>query len=242
MRVDTQTTRLVVLVVAVVTAGVLTAGSSGQRGWDSVGAVVNIDVKLDRGRAAGTGIVISSTGLVITANHVIRGARTVRAVDVGNGKAYPATVLGSSITADIAVLRLRAASGLKTAPLAAGSILKREQRVTAFGNEGGLGGAPSVEPGRIIASTGPPAAYGLGFYKGTKGALVVAIAPHSTAAVAGLSAGDVITSFGGKEIRTPTDFKSALLRVSPKERVALAWVDEFGRTDGAKGRSHIRPA
>jgi S1-C subfamily serine protease len=79
-----------------------------------------------------------------------------------------------------------------------------------------------------------PSAYGFGFYKGTKGALVVGIAPHSPAAATGLSAGDVITSFAGKQIRSPTDFDSVLLSRAPKERVELAWVDEFGRTESAK--------
>ena len=45
----------------------------------------------------GTGIVVSRSGLVITNNHVIRGAPSVRAADVGNGKTYAATVLGYSV-------------------------------------------------------------------------------------------------------------------------------------------------
>jgi S1-C subfamily serine protease len=86
---------------------------------------------------------------------------------------------------------------------------------------------------RVGVYIGPPSAYGFGFYKDTKGALVIAIAAGSPAAAAGLSAGDVITTFAGKRIQTPTDFQTVLLSRAPKERVVLAWVDEFGQPDSA---------
>jgi S1-C subfamily serine protease len=84
--------------------------------------------------------------------------------------------------------------------------------------------------------TGPPSAYGFGFYRGTRGALVIAIVPGSPAAKAGLSAGDVITTFAGKLIRSPDDLQATLLSRAPKERVVLAWIDEFGHATHATVR------
>jgi S1-C subfamily serine protease len=84
--------------------------------------------------------------------------------------------------------------------------------------------------------TTPPSSYGFEYYAGTKGALVVAIAPGSPAMRAGLSAGDVITTFAGHRIESPDDFVTVLLTRAPKETVRLAWLDEFGQVTRAKIR------
>jgi S1-C subfamily serine protease len=84
--------------------------------------------------------------------------------------------------------------------------------------------------------TGRPSAYGFGYYTGTKGALVIAIAPGSPAARAGLSGGDVITTFAGKRVESTDDFLTIVLARAPKETVAVSWVDEFGHATGAKIR------
>jgi S1-C subfamily serine protease len=337
---DTEAVRTILcFLVAVVTAGLLAATVEADRsldeGWASIDSVVNVDVSLGRhGRVAGTGIVIDRSGLVVTNNHVIRGATSVRVTAIDGGKRYAATVLGYSVAADVAVLRLAGAAGLSTAPLAPARVLQWGQHVTAFGNAGGLGGRPASEPGRIIALhraitasgddgtherltdliessadlqpgesggplvdsrgrvigmntasaegfefndllggeayaipiarvlavasqvhagrasrtvhvgptagigayTGRPSAYGFGYYGGTRGALVVAIAPGSPAARAGLSAGDVITTLGGRRIESPDSFVAVLLSRAPSETVHLAWVDEFGHAGSAKVR------
>ena len=44
--------------------------------------------------AAGTGIVLTSNGKVLTNNHVIRGATSIKVTDVGNGRTYTAKVVG----------------------------------------------------------------------------------------------------------------------------------------------------
>ena len=69
------------------------------------------------GAGAGTGIVITSDGKVLTNNHVIDGATQITATDVGNGRTYQATVVGYDPSHDIAVLQLQNASGLATATL-----------------------------------------------------------------------------------------------------------------------------
>ena len=57
--------------------------------------------------AAGTGIVLTSNGTVLTNNHVVRGATSIKVTDVGNGRTYTAKVVGYDATKDVAVIQLR---------------------------------------------------------------------------------------------------------------------------------------
>ena len=104
-----------------------------------------------RAAGAGTGIVLTSDGLVVTNNHVIDGATSIKVTDVGNGETYTATVLGYSASNDIAVLRLTNASGLATASLGDSSSLSVGDGVVALGNAGGKGGVPTPAGGSITA-------------------------------------------------------------------------------------------
>jgi S1-C subfamily serine protease len=101
------------------------------------------------GTAAGTGIVLTSTGEILTNNHVIDGATSVKVRDVGNGRTYTATVVGYSQSSDIAVLQLKGASGLTTAALGNSSSVKVGNKVVAIGNAGGTDGTPSVATGTV---------------------------------------------------------------------------------------------
>src|SRR5438034_6622116 len=96
--------------------------------------------------AAGTGIVLTSNGEVLTNNHVIRGATSIKVTDVGNGRTYTAKVVGYDATKDVAVLQLQGASGLQTVTLSS-SAPRTGQKVVALGNAGGKGGTPSVATG-----------------------------------------------------------------------------------------------
>ena len=106
----------------------------------------------DRGGVSeGTGLVLTSSGEVLTNNHVIAGATAIKVIDVGNGHTYQAVVVGYDESHDVAVLRLVGASGLATAPLGNSSTVVAGQRVVALGNAGGKGGTPAVATGKIIA-------------------------------------------------------------------------------------------
>jgi S1-C subfamily serine protease len=100
-------------------------------------------------QSAGTGIVLTSSGEVLTNNHVVDGATAIRVTDVGNGRTYTATVTGYDPTGDVAVLKLSGASGLKTATIGDSSSVKTGQKVVALGNAGGRGGLPSVAAGQV---------------------------------------------------------------------------------------------
>jgi S1-C subfamily serine protease len=101
--------------------------------------------------AAGTGIVLTSNGEVLTNNHVINGATSVKVTDIGNGKTYSATVVGYDASHDIAVLQLSGASGLTTAATGNSSTVRVGDKVVGLGNAGGKGGAPSVAAGTVTA-------------------------------------------------------------------------------------------
>jgi S1-C subfamily serine protease len=100
------------------------------------------------GTAAGTGMVLTSTGEVLTNNHVINGATSIKVTDIGNGRTYTAKVVGYDDTKDVAVLQLQGASGLKTVTLGSSSA-QTGQKVVALGNAGGKGGTPSVATGTV---------------------------------------------------------------------------------------------
>ena len=111
---------------------------------------VNVTFNYQDAQGAGTGIVLTSNGLVLTNNHVVDGATKVSVTDVGNGKTYPATVLGYDKTHDVALIKLQGASNLQTAKLAS-SGASVGQAVVAIGNAGGTGGTPTSAGGSITA-------------------------------------------------------------------------------------------
>lgn len=116
---------------------------------------INTNIGYDGSRGAGTGIVLSADGLVLTNHHVVAGATKIQATDVGNAKTYDATVVGYDSTHDIAVLRLKNASGLTVAPLGTSSSVKVGDAVVAVGNAGGVGGKPSAVAGHVLAIDQP---------------------------------------------------------------------------------------
>jgi S1-C subfamily serine protease len=86
---------------------------------------------------------------VLTNNHVIDGATTIRVRIPGTGRTYSATVVGYAVGADIAVLRLKNASGLTTVATGDATKVRLGQAVRAVGNAGGTG-TLTIAPGRII--------------------------------------------------------------------------------------------
>lgn len=115
-------------------------------------AVVDVNTSLayQGASAAGTGMVLSRNGYILTNNHVIRGSTSIQIRDVGNGHTYTATLVGYDVAEDVAVLRLVRASGLWTIPIGSSKALKPGASVTAIGNAEGRGGAPSVARGKVI--------------------------------------------------------------------------------------------
>jgi S1-C subfamily serine protease len=108
--------------------------------------VINTNLGYEDGAAAGTGMVLSSSGEILTNNHVIKGATTIRVTVPGTGHSYAAKVVGYDVAADVAVLQAQHASNLKTISRGDSSKLSVGQAVTALGNAGGTG--------RLTSATG----------------------------------------------------------------------------------------
>ncbi len=131
---------LACLAAIAVAAGVALArtGSSGASPVGTGAVIINTTLGYQGGSAAGTGMVLTSSGEVLTNNHVIRGATSIRIVVPGTGRAYTARVVGYDVADDVALLQAAGASNLKTAPTASSEVTVGEA-VTAVGNAQGTG-------------------------------------------------------------------------------------------------------
>ncbi len=116
--------------------------------------VVDIDtvLKYQGAEAAGTGMILTSSGEVLTNNHVVEGATSIKVTVVSTGATYTAKVVGTDPTDDVAVLQLQGASGLQTAKIGDSSGVNAGDTVTAVGNAGGRGGTPTAAKGSVVAT------------------------------------------------------------------------------------------
>lgn len=286
---------------------------------------INSTLGYQHAGSAGTGMVISPSGVVLTNNHVVEGATSIRATDIGDGRTYRATVIGYDKSHDVAVLKLQGASGLKAVNLGDSSSVKAGQKVVALGNAGGRGGTPSVATGHVTGvnqsirasdqsaattenltgmirtnaaivagdSGGPlvntagqvvgintagngntfqvssnvqgfaipidkaesiagqivshkgsatvhigaTAFLGIGVAPqaagGPSGATVAGALPGTPAARAGLTAGDVITSVGGRPVTSPDSLQAVMLSHHPGDQVTVTWIGQSGQTHSA---------
>lgn len=108
--------------------------------------LVTTNLAYEGASAAGTGIVLTSTGEVLTNNHVIRGATTINVVIPATHKTYPASVVGYDISDDVALIQVTGAPSLATATRGDSSKLKIGQFVRAVGNANG--------GGKLVQTTG----------------------------------------------------------------------------------------
>jgi S1-C subfamily serine protease len=133
----------VLLALLVVAAAALAIGlaraTTRSAGVGSGVVVIETNLGYQDARAAGTGMVLTSAGEVLTNNHVIRNATDIRVVVPGAGRSYPAKVVGYDESGDVAVLQARGASQLKTVSLGDSDSLDPGEPVKALGNAGGTG-------------------------------------------------------------------------------------------------------
>jgi len=101
--------------------------------------------------AAGTGVIISSDGEIMTNAHVIDGASTVKVTLAGESQARTASVIGEDTAADLALLKISNVKGLPAAALGKSSDIAVGDDVVAIGNALALRGGPTVTRGIISA-------------------------------------------------------------------------------------------
>jgi S1-C subfamily serine protease len=114
-------------------------------------AIVDINTVVGTGQAAGTGMIITSSGEVLTNNHVVGGSTKITVTIFGRAQTYTAHVIAAVPTSDIALLQIEGVSGLPTVKFASTSSLKVGDSVVAIGNALGQGGTPDVSQGSITA-------------------------------------------------------------------------------------------
>ncbi|MER5547999.1 S1C family serine protease [Streptomyces sp. NPDC001118] len=102
-------------------------------------SVVEVQAALGNGSSTGSGVIITGDGEIVTNNHVISGAQSVK-VRTSDGKSYTAEVVGTDSSKDLALIKLRGASGLKPASLGNSSGVQVGDSVVAIGSPEGLTG------------------------------------------------------------------------------------------------------
>ncbi|WP_437045635.1 S1C family serine protease [Streptomyces sp. enrichment culture] len=102
-------------------------------------SVVEVGATTSAGSSTGSGVIITSDGEIVTNNHVVSGASSVT-VTTSDGKEYAADVVGTDSTKDLALIKLRNASGLPTATLGDSDDLRVGDQVVAIGSPEGLTG------------------------------------------------------------------------------------------------------
>jgi S1-C subfamily serine protease len=116
-------------------------------------SVVSIEIRssLADGQAgAGTGIILTEDGLVLTNAHVIAGLNEIQ-VGLFGGERAPARLVGSFPESDIALIQIEGESDLVPAQLGSSAGLQVGEEVIAIGNALNLGGRPTVTLGIVSA-------------------------------------------------------------------------------------------
>jgi putative serine protease PepD len=119
-------------------------------------SVVSIEVSTSQGGGEGSGVVLSSDGLILTNNHVVAeaadGAGQI-SVTLNDGTTASATIVGRDPVTDLAVIQAKGVSGLTKATLGSSADLDPGEQVVAIGSPLGLQG--TVTSGIVSALNRP---------------------------------------------------------------------------------------
>jgi putative serine protease PepD len=100
-------------------------------------SIVEINATLSNGKSTGSGVIITADGEIVTNNHVISGAQQI-SVTYTNGRTATADVVGTDPKKDLALVKVRGASGLHPAALGDSSSVAIGDQVVAIGSPEGL--------------------------------------------------------------------------------------------------------
>jgi S1-C subfamily serine protease len=130
---------------------------TGAASTGTTGSVVDINTSAQllgadglRPLGAGTGMILTADGQILTNNHVVQGASGIRVSITGQGS-ETATVVGVDPAHDVALLQLDDLSGLPTVTTGDSSAVQVGDHVTVVGNAFGQGGPPTVSTGSVTA-------------------------------------------------------------------------------------------
>ncbi|MGW5110912.1 trypsin-like peptidase domain-containing protein [Nocardia sp. NPDC004123] len=158
-------------------------------------SVVMIRVAGARAEGEGSGVILSSDGLILTNNHVVSGAGQNAKMDVAfsDGTTAPATVVGADPVSDIAVIRVTGKTGLQPIDLGQSANLEVGQGVVAIGSPLGLAG--TVTSGIVSSLNRPVSTSG---EPGSQGTVIDAI--QTDAAINPGNSGGALVDMTGKLI------------------------------------------
>ena len=116
------------------------SGSIAAAAAKTTPSTVDISVNLARGTGEGSGVILTADGNVLTNNHVVAGAQGPITVTLADGSEHPATLVGTSPSYDLAVIKIQDVSALTPATLGKSADLQVGQQVVAIGSPQGLTG------------------------------------------------------------------------------------------------------
>ncbi|WP_305883981.1 S1C family serine protease [Crossiella sp. SN42] len=130
-------------------------GSIEQVAQKVLPSVVQIKVIAPGGAGSGSGVVLSSDGMILTNNHVVEAAANGGQITVqfNDGRTATAKIVGRDATSDLAVLKADGVSGLTAAELGRSDDLRVGQQVVAIGAPFGL--SSTVTSGIVSALQRP---------------------------------------------------------------------------------------
>ncbi|MFE3444296.1 trypsin-like peptidase domain-containing protein [Nocardia sp. NPDC059180] len=131
------------------------AGSTQAVAQQVLPSVVMIKVASNRAQGEGSGVVLSSDGLILTNNHVAAGGGPGAKMEVtfADGSTAPATMVGADPVSDLAVVKVEGRTGLTPIELGSSAGLRVGQPVIAIGSPLGLAG--TVTTGIVSALNRP---------------------------------------------------------------------------------------
>lgn len=161
-------------------------------------SVVMIKVASNRAEGEGSGVVLSSDGLILTNNHVAAGGGANARMEVvfSDGSSATATMVGADPVSDLAVIKVEGKTGLTPIELGTSQNLQVGQPVVAIGSPLGLAG--TVTTGIVSALNRPVSTSGEGSQNPTTQPVIDAI--QTDAAINPGNSGGALVDGEGKLI------------------------------------------
>ncbi len=113
--------------------------------------VVSVQQRVSNGTSNGTGMILTADGQILTNAHVIAGTTTVNVTLFNETKPRQADLVGRDVNNDVALIKIRGATGLSPVNLGDSDKVQVGDSVVAIGNALALPGGPTVTEGIISA-------------------------------------------------------------------------------------------